>query len=293
MTAWSAKLERQYNMREAFPDHVDYFADWRRRSEAARRTLDPVLDIPYGSGDREKLDVFPGNSSSGAVLVFVHGGYWRTMDKSDFSFLAVPFVSRGITVVLPNYPLCPDVGIDDIVSATRRMQRWVSENIGRYGGDSGEVHLAGWSAGAHLVTMLLTLAAEGAERDPASVLAVSGIYDLRPLKHVRANEDLRITDAVALANSPALLAPARKTRLAVVIGALETSAIHRQAAVLETAWRPQIPDMISTATGAAHHYSIVSRLADESSELYNLALKLVGASGARGPTSRPSITDRA
>jgi arylformamidase len=208
--------------------------------------------------------------------VFVHGGYWRTMDKSDFSFLALPLVSRGITVVMPNYPFCPDAGIGDIVAATRRMLRWVSENIGRYGGDSSHVHLAGWSAGAHLVTMLLTSAADGAGQGPASVLAISGIYDLRLLKHVRANEDLRITDGVAQANSPALLTPARKARLAIVIGALETLAIHEQASALVSAWRSELPELTTATIAAAHHYSMVSRLADESSELFALALEVMG-----------------
>jgi arylformamidase len=273
-------------MREAFPDHVEYFEEWRCSSEEARKDVEPALDVSYGKGEREKLDIFPGDRAVGAVFIFIHGGYWRTMDKSDFSFLARPFVSRGVTVVIPNYPFSPAAAIGEIVTATRRMLHWVFENIGTYGGDSGQVHVSGWSAGAHLTAMLLTASSATAERWPRSALAISGIYDLRPIRHLRANEDLRITQSAAVTNSPVLLKPAHRTRLAIAMGSLETSAIHDQARSLVSAWGPELGGGLSSRSIAkAHHYSVVSRLGDESNELFRLALELIGAA-KRGQAQR-------
>ena len=274
-TPWSAQLERQFNMREAFPDHVDYFARWRRESDEARKALKPALDVPYGNQEREKLDIFPGGRA-GAVLVFIHGGYWRTMDKSDFSFLARPFTSRGVTVVMPNYPFCPAASIGEIVAATRRMLAWVVANIAPYSGDGKQVNVAGWSAGAHLAAMLL--AGDAPERArPRSVVAISGIYDLRPLRHVHANEDLRLTEEAAVANSPALLEPAHRARLEIVVGERETDAMHEQARSLANAWKSSFGGLSPKSIAGAHHYGVVSQVGDESSELFRLVLDQLGA----------------
>lgn len=256
----SAALEREYNLRQAFPDYEQFFADWRRRSAAARTARRAVLDISYGEGPRRKLDLFPARDHKAPLLVFIHGGYWRSMDRTDFSFLAEPLVARGISVAIPSYPLCPEATLDEIVDAAQAALTYVKcENI----------HLAGWSAGAHLATMLLT---RSQPRKIRSVLALSGLYDLRPLRHVSVNEDLRLDPVAAARNSPLLLRPEAATRLAVVAGALETPALRKQSRDFAEAWKAphsEIPDV--------HHYAIISALGDERTALFGQLLEQISA----------------
>src|SRR5207253_2152006 len=129
MTALTAEfVERQYNLRAAFPDHLAWFERWAADSEKARSRLDNVLDVRYGRGPKQTLDLFPAANPRG-LLLFLHGGYWRALDKADHSFIAPEFVARGIGVAVVNYDLCPDVGIARIVDECREGVVWL-----RHGG---------------------------------------------------------------------------------------------------------------------------------------------------------------
>ena len=252
-------LEGGYNLREAFPDYERYFADWRERSAAARGRLDCALDLAYGPKPRQKVDIFGARAPHAPMLVFVHGGYWRAMDKSDFSFLAEPLVARGIAVAMPSYSLCPDATFDDVVADARAAFAWLAQRADR-------IHLCGWSAGAHLAAMIVA----GDAQEARSVLALSGIYDLRPLQHVSMNADLRLDEAIALRNSPVLLHPATKTRMAVAAGALETLALRKQSRDFAAAW-----GLSAQEVAAVHHYAIISELGNESSTLFRTLLQQI------------------
>lgn len=252
-------LERDYNLRQAFPDYEQFFADWRKRSADARKRLQCELDIPYGPKPRQKIDRFSAPDADAPLLVFIHGGYWRSMDKSDFSFLAEPLVARGISVAMPSYSLCPQATIDEIVSDIHTAFAWLSSRADR-------IHLCGWSAGAHLAAMLVAGGAPGIR----SVLALSGIYDLRPLQHVSMNEDLRLDEASAARNSPLLLKPETQTRFAIAAGALETPALRKQSRDFADAWQLNAHEV-----PGVHHYAIVSELGDERSALFGTLLEQI------------------
>src|SRR5262245_10646439 len=149
----SAELDREYDLRSAFPDYVNYFEDWRSRSRKAREVLSCHLDVAYGSGPRDRVDFFPAKPALGPLLVFIHGGYWRSMDKSDFSFLAEPFLKRGVSLALINYDLFPGATMSKVVGQVRGACSWISGNASRWGIPFNRLHLAGWSAGAHLASM--------------------------------------------------------------------------------------------------------------------------------------------
>ena len=253
------ELERGYNLRQAFPDYEHYFEDWRKRSAAARARLDCDLDVAYGPKPREKFDIFRARDAHAPLLIFIHGGYWRSMDKSDFSFLAEPLIARGISVAMPSYSLCPQATIDEVVADVRTAFSSLAERADR-------IHLCGWSAGAHLAAMLVAGGAPGIR----SVLALSGIYDLRPLQHASMNEDLRLDEAAAARNSPLLLQPKTQTRIAVAAGALETPALRRQSRDLAEAWQLSAQEI-----AGVHHYAIVSELGDERSALFETLLRQI------------------
>jgi arylformamidase len=280
-TTYSAELERGYDLRAAFPDYAGYFADWSTRSEAVRRELNPVVDIPYGSSALERLDVFAARGAHRPLQVYIHGGYWRAMDKSDFSFIAAPFVALDLPLALVNYTLCPQGSMSNLVAEVRAACLWLAANAPRFGARPGELHLIGWSAGAHLAAMMTATqwprVGTGA---PActikSVLAISGVYDLHPVRHVSANEDLRMDDAEAQAISPLFQTPDPASRIGIAYGALETAAFRTQSQALAQRWKVES----TLELEGRHHYAAMDEIAAGNSQLFRLALDL-----QRDPTS--------
>jgi len=263
--------EREYNNRAACPDHPEWFARWAAASAAVRLRLAAQLDVRYGSGARQTLDLFPAARPRGALL-FIHGGYWRALDKAWHSFIAGPLVGEGIGVAVINYDLCPQVGIARIVAECREAVAWLAREGARHGVPVDRLVLAGNSAGGHLAAMMLATdwAAEGVDpRTIAAAVAISGVFDLEPLLQVSFNSDLGLDAAAARALSPVHLTPAVHVPLQLAVGAGETSEFRRQTQLLWERWpdaRPQgstgplvVPDR--------HHFSIVSDLGDPRSGL--------------------------
>jgi arylformamidase len=276
----SKRLDPQYDLRAAFPDYVDFFEQWRSRSEQARSALRPFLDIPYGPGPRDRLDVFRAPHGDGRLLVFLHGGYWRFMDKSDFSFIAVPYLERGVSVALINYALFPGTSMSAVVDQVCDACVWMAANANRFGIACNELHLAGWSAGAHLATMAacsptMERRTRGALPHIRTVLAISGIYDLEPLLQTSANADLRLNEAEARRYSPIHMRPAPATRIAVAWGAGETEAFRNQSQALVDAWRKKGVDVTAQETPRLHHYAIMNALGDGGSSVFALSKGLL------------------
>src|SRR4030095_14726728 len=146
------------------------FEHYEKRPPAARADFSPQLDLRYGAGPKETLDLFVPAGPFAAVFVFFHGGYWRALDKSDFSFVAPPLLARGIAVAVVNYDLCPDVSIATIVDECRRAIAWLVSDGGGRGASAERIVVGGHSAGGHLAAMLLATdwAAAGVARNPNS-----------------------------------------------------------------------------------------------------------------------------
>ena len=180
--AW---LDSQYNNRLRVPDFAQIVARWTESSARVRETLRAHLDVAYGDAPSDQLDIFPAAQSGAPVLVFVHGGYWRSLDKSDHSFIAPSFVDAGVNVVVPNYALCPAVTIDEIALQTARAVAWTWRHIAAFGGDPARISVVGHSAGGHLAAMMLSCRWKVLGDDlPAQLLStamgISGLYDLEP-----------------------------------------------------------------------------------------------------------------
>lgn len=192
-------LEAEYNIRRRHPESPGHYARYAEDSARARAALRCTLDIPYGDSPGERLDLFPANAPRAPVLVFIHGGYWRALDKRDVSFIAPPFVAAGITMVLINYDLAPRVTVDTIVRQAQRGLDWVFGNLHRFDGDPTRVFVGGHSAGGQLTAMALLA------RPPSSLaggIALSGVFDLVPLLRTNVNLDIRLDEAGARRNSP-------------------------------------------------------------------------------------------
>ena len=282
--AW---LDVQYNNRARVPDHAATLERWAAASALARQGSAAHLDLRYGEGDGETIDVFPSTvSSQGApVMVFIHGGYWRALDKSDHSFIAPAFNAQGAIVMVPNYALCPAVGIEHIMMQMVRAVAWAWQHAASFGGNPSRMALVGHSAGGHMATMLLSCRwKQVAEELPPQLvngaLSISGLYDLEPLRHAPfIQSDLQLTPASVARLSPAFF-PRPKTsangpRLYAAVGLDESEEFLRQNHLIRDVWGPTAVPVCETIP-AVNHFTVLNSLADSTSRLHELALRLLG-----------------
>jgi arylformamidase len=276
--AW---LEAQYNNRARVPDHAAAFDRWTRASDLSRRRSPAAaLNLRYGDTAAETLDLFPAASPGAPVLVFVHGGYWRSLDKSDFSFVAPAFNAAGATVVVPNYGLCPAVSVEDICRQMVRALEWTWRHAAAHGADPRRLAVVGHSAGGHLAAMLLSCRwKQVADVLPpllvGGALSISGLYDLEPLRHTPfLQPDLRLTPASVARLSPAFF-PRPKGKLYTTVGALESDEFLRQNQLIRDVWGPTAVPVCETVPGR-NHFDVLESLVDPAGRLHDLALRLVG-----------------
>jgi arylformamidase len=269
-----AFLSREYNNRELVPEHPQYFARWAEASARARSTMTCHLDVRYGDMPGETMDIFPARKGDGSCMMFIHGGYWRALDsrKRDHSFLAPAFVGAGISLAVVNYDLCPKVTIEDIVQQMLRASRWLWLHAEDYGMDQDRLYVGGHSAGGHLTAMMMCALWPVLDRQlPKDLwkggLAISGLYDLRPLIQVDfLQPDLRLDEQTALRLSPAFMPPATRCPVMTCVGGNESSEFHRQNALIRERWRAAFAGDIPMP--GAHHFSVLDGLADENSALF-------------------------
>jgi arylformamidase len=279
-------LDRMYNNRALVPEHQAFFDRWAAESVMARDALAARVDLRYGAGPNETLDVIPATAPSAPVLVFIHGGYWRSLDKSDHSFVARPFHARGACVVIPNYALCPGtpgqpIGIGDIALQMARALEWTWRHAAEHGGDPSRITVAGHSAGGHLAAMLMGCDWKAVAPDlPAGLvhnaLSISGLYDLRPVQHVPfLASALKLTDEDSLRLSPALWPAPKHGQFHTVAGGDESAEFLRQNALIRDAWGAQTVPVCEVLAGL-NHFSVLDTLADPAQRLCALAMELLG-----------------
>lgn len=275
--AW---LDAQYNNRARIPEHEQIFKRWSESSAFARANQSRRLDLPYGDQAGETLDLFPSAKADAPVLVFIHGGYWRSLDKCDVSFIAPSFVAAGAMVVVPNYALCPAVSIEHITLQMTRALAWTWRNAALYGGNPARIAVVGHSAGGHLAAMMLSCRWKEVGDDlPAQLvsgaLSISGLYDLEPLRHTTfLQPDLNLTPASVKRLSPAFFPRPRGT-LYTVAGLDESEEFLRQNQLIRDQWGPTSVPICETIPGR-NHLDVLHNLADPDGRLHDLALRLLG-----------------
>ena len=266
-------VEREYNNRALVPEHPGYFARWEKDSAYVREVLDCHLDLPYGPHARQKIDIFPAANARG-TLMFIHGGYWRSLDKDMFSWLAASWVSAGVSVAMPRYRLAPEVGIEHIVDDIIDATNWLALNGRKFGAPASRLVVSGHSAGGHLTAALFATPWSRLKFDPQHLVGgvpFSGIFDFEPMLHFAFNADFKLDAARVQALTLVSRKPTISAPLVVAAGAGESSEFQRQSRELAAAWGPQARALMLPGLD---HFSIVDSFAERSQPLYEETLKL-------------------
>jgi arylformamidase len=276
-----AELDRAYNNRALVPAFAEHFSRWQHDSLIARQQLRGYLDVAYGRGLNESLDLFvPNEPVQGApVLVFVHGGYWRSLDKADHSFVAPPFVAQGACVVVINYALCPAVTVPDIALQTAHALVWVARHIAAFGGDPARISVVGHSAGGHLAAMMLACdwSVFGADLSPNLVrqsVSISGLFDLAAIQQTPfLQSSLQLTDTQVQQASPAHWPAPRvvggRGQLVAVVGGDESPEFLRQNELIQQAWGPEVVPVCESLPGL-NHFSALEAMTQTEHRLHGL-----------------------
>jgi arylformamidase len=273
------ELEYQYNPRVSVPEFPELAKVRSAQARKVRESAKSWLSISYGSSPRETLDIYAAEKAGGPVLIYIHGGYWRSGTKEDNANFVPAFTQRGATVVLVEYDLCPNVTVSDIVRQTRAAIAWTFRNIVRYGGNPSKLYISGHSAGGHLTAMALAhqWENEGLSNDfIKGAAAMSGVHDLDMVMHISANEEIRMTPEIAKQNSPLLNPPKVNCPLLVAVGGIEPDGWKQMSKDYAEFCRERGMKPEYLEVPGANHYTMSEHLGNPASPLAQAIFKLMG-----------------
>jgi len=268
--------ETEYDNRARVPEHPQIFSRWQREAAAFRAAARRAkFGVPYGPSPRQIVDLFPANNDNAAtpLAMFIHGGWWRSLEPAMFSQVVAGPNAHGVTVAVAGYDLCPQVGIATIVEQMRVACLWLWRQQRK------RVFIYGHSAGGHLAACLTatdwkTLVPDAPADLVAAAYAISGVFDLAPLAQISVNQDLRLDEQSARALSPLYWHVPAGRSLDAVVGALESSEFLRQSQTIAEAWRQGMAQTRYEAIAGANHFTVLDPLSDANSAMTNRVVEL-------------------
>ena len=276
-----AEIDAAYDVEAAVPDFMAYARQYTEGSAAYRARATCETGVRYGPTLDEHADIFPAGRSGAPILVFIHGGFWRMLSASDFSFCAEGPQRAGVTTVVANYTLAPKATIAEIVRQMRALIAWVYANAERIGGDREAIYVAGHSAGGQLTAAVMLTDWERDYGLPATVvrggIPISGLFDLEPIKLLSfVQPDLRLTEADVSNHSP--IRHLRRVREPIIVtyGSEEPSEFLRQSDEFLAAWRKTGNRGTFLPQIGRNHFTAITDLADPESPLCRAIFAMMG-----------------
>lgn len=262
-----AQRDAAYDNGAAVPGWTDKFAAWTLESAAIRTRHQATMDLPFGPGERQKIDLFPGRDPQAPCLVYFHGGYWQRNSREMFAVLGEGVAAHGWSVAIPGYTLAPEASLSDIVTECGMALDWLAGE-GRGRGVAGPLIVSGWSAGGHLAALALAHSAVRAG------LGISGVFELAPLRDTYLDEKLKLT-MIEIADLSPMRRPAVMKPFAVAYGADELPQLVANSAGFHAArQRVGAPGELIPVAGA-DHFSVLDELRGADGLLTRAALSLV------------------
>ena len=260
-------LDLGLNNSLAVPETATIVGGWDKLSAELRAHHPQYLDLRYGPRERNRIDLLKANSG-GPTLVFIHGGYWQTRAKENFTFCAAGPMAHGINVALVGYTLAPDVTLDQIVDEVRTAIDYLAGELPTLGGDPEQIVVSGWSAGGHLSSMVL-----GHPRIKAGLL-ISGVYDLEPIRHSYLNAKLGLDEATSRRNSPVVHPGGVNKPLVIVAGSGELPLLRKQSADFAAHRALHGLPVVYEEIPGANHFTMLNELASPAGRLTTLVRQL-------------------
>lgn len=260
-----AELDAQYNNRARFPDYTVHFERWLAWSRAARTRLPCELDIAFGTSALEKLDVFPAATKNSPIYLFIHGGYWYSLDKEHYSYVAQGMRPYGITTAVNNFGLAPECDMDTIVAHNRAAVAWLWRHAEKFGADRNRIYVCGHSAGGHLGLVLLGTdwPAYAPDLPPGivkGVCSMGGIHDLEPIRLSFLNAKVQLTPAQVAQHSPVHLRYPTPAPLSLIVATDESAEFHRQSQLMLELWSKLGYPAELLAPPDLDHFNVVNEL---------------------------------
>lgn len=274
--------EKEYDNRARVPEHPEIFARWEREAAAYRDTAAGAkLGNAYGPSPRQTIDLFPAKNDGPTTpfALFIHGGWWRSLEATMFSQMAVGPNARDVSVAVAGYDFCPQVRIAQIIDEMRAACLWLWRKQRR------RLMVYGHSAGGHLAACMAATEWKALAPDAPDDLvpcsyAISGVYDLVPLLNISVNQDLRLDAASARASSPLYWPVPAGRSLDAVVGGLESSEFLRQSRAIADTWRQGMAETRYEEIAGANHFTIIDPLADADSAMTARVVELAQQTAA-------------
>ena len=251
---------------------AEIVAGWERRSTEMRARYSDHLDLRYGPRERNRID-FLKAAEKGPTLLFIHGGYWQHRAKEVFTLFAAGPMAHGINVALIGYTLAPDATLDEIVAEIHQGIGFLAEQLPGLCGDASRIVVSGWSAGGHLTAMALS------HPQVKAGMAISGIYDLEPIRHSYLNVKLGLDEAMSRRNSPVMQVGGAMKPLSLVVGSAELPLLRRQTADF-AGYRAKygLPVTYEEISGA-NHFTIMGEMVSPAGRITTLIRQLFERTG--------------
>ena len=272
-------LDRQYDQRVLVPEANDYIARNRRDSAEVRARLNCRLDVAYGPSPDETLDIFPAGDNT-PVVIYVHGGAWTRWSKDENSYQAPVFVNAGVAFVSVNFALAPQVSLDELVDQNRTTVKWIYDHARDFGADPNQIYIWRHSSGAHVVGLLAVSNWAADLSLPTDVIkgaiAVSGMYDLEPVRLSSRNTYLHLDDAAVERNSTLRNLPDKMPPMIIAYGGQEQIEFQRQSREFAKTLQARGDDCQLFFYNNNNHFEMAQEFANPTSPLTTAAIQMMG-----------------